>query len=209
MTQTISVQEDANSFSKTLTSIINANGNMHVSKHYDNSEEAIVNMQNSPIDIAIIDIQLPGISGIDIIASLQPLLPNNFFLMCSGFDDDNKLLNSLQAFASGYVLQTNEPQNIVSHMKDTITAGQPMSKNIAIKIVKCFQATSKPENTMRELTAKENEILVALSKGYLYKEIATQHNIMLDTVKKHCGNIYKKLGVSNKTEAINFYLRRR
>jgi two-component system, NarL family, response regulator LiaR len=209
MTQSISFQEESSSFSKTLTSIINADGNMQISKHYDNSEEAITNLQNSPIDIAIIDIQLPGISGIDIIASLQPLLPNNFFLMCSGFDDDNKLLQSLQAFASGYVLQTKEPQDMISHMKDTINAGEPMSKNIAIKIVKCFQATQKPETSMRELTAKENEILVALSKGYLYKEIATQHNIMLDTVKKHCGNIYKKLGVSNKTEAINFYLRRK
>jgi two-component system, NarL family, response regulator LiaR len=205
MPHTISLLEDDTTFSKILANIINADADLQVISQYFNCAQIIADLQSNPTDIAIIDIQLPDGSGVEVVEKLKPLMPNTLFLMCTSFDDDDKIFNSLKAGASGYIIKSDDPENIVAHIKDAINGGAPMSAGVAIKIVKYFNALPKVEKNLQELTVKENEILQALSKGYLYKEIASQQNIVIDTVKKHCSNIYVKLAVNNKTEAINIY----
>jgi two-component system, NarL family, response regulator LiaR len=206
MPHTISLLEDNSTFSKILTSIINADAELQVNNLYYNCEQAIVDLQINPTDVAIIDIQLPDGNGVDVVEKLKPLLPNTLFLMCTSFDDDDKIFNSLKAGASGYIIKTDDAENIVAHIKDAINGGAPMSAGVAIKIVKYFNTLPKGISTMQELTPKENEIILTLSKGFLYKEIAAQQNTSIDTIKKHCSHIYKKLAVNNRTEAINkFY----
>jgi two-component system, NarL family, response regulator LiaR len=208
MPHTISIVEDDTTFSKILASIINADADLQVISQYYNYAEAIADLPNNPTNVAIIDIQLPDGNGVDVVEKLKPLMPNTLFLMCTSFDDDDKIFNSLKAGASGYIIKTDDPENIVAHIKDAINGGAPMSAGVAIKIVKYFNALPKTEKPLQQLSAKENEILQALSKGFLYKEIAVQQNVVIDTIKKHCNHIYGKLAVSNRTEAINKYLGR-
>jgi two-component system, NarL family, response regulator LiaR len=200
----ISILEDDKTFSHILASFINADESLQVSSIYHNCAHVVAQFPQAPTPIAIVDIQLPDGSGIDVVAKLKPLHPDTCFMMCTSFDDDEKIFASLKAGASGYIVKTDDPENIVAHIHDAINGGAPMSAGIALRVVKYFQqATPSP---LAELTPKENIVLQQLSKGFLYKEIATQENITIDTIKKHCGNIYKKLHVNNKTEAINIYL---
>jgi two-component system, NarL family, response regulator LiaR len=201
MVHTITLIEDNIAFAKLLSSIINVDENLDVVQIFS-TKEAALSPDNLPTQIVIVDIQLPDGSGIDIVAQLKTVHPETIFLMCTSFDDDDKLFASLSAGASGYIVKTDDPQRIVTYIHDALHGGAPMSHGIAMRLVKHFQQQTNPQ-PLDELSAKENLILQHLSKGFLYKEIATQENISIDTVKKHCGNIYRKLHVSNKTEAIN------
>jgi two-component system, NarL family, response regulator LiaR len=185
---------------------INADNSLHVAANYNCCKDAKVNFCAAPSNIAIIDIQLPDGSGIDVVAHLKPLHPDTIFIMCTSFDDDEKIFASLKAGANGYIVKTDDPENIVAYIHDALAGGAPMSAGIALRVVKYFQQINNPK-PLAQLSEKENIILVHLSKGYLYKEIADMEHLAIDTIKKHCGNIYKKLHVNNKTEAINILLK--
>jgi DNA-binding NarL/FixJ family response regulator len=122
--------------------------------------------------------------------------------MCTSFEDEDYLFTSLKRGASGYIIKSDTPDQIVAAIRDVMNGGAPMSSSIARKVVNYFKKESR---SMAELTAKENELLNLLAAGLFYKEIAAEMNIGIDTVKKHASSIYKKLQVSNRTEAVNKY----
>jgi DNA-binding NarL/FixJ family response regulator len=128
--------------------------------------------------------------------------------MNTSFDDDENIFQALKSGASGYIIKTDSSDKIIESIRDVLQGGAPMSSGVAKKVIQFFSKLPAAASSLEELTPKENQILELLSKGYYYKEISGELNISLDTVKKHCGNIYRKLQVNNRTEAINIYLRR-
>lgn len=124
--------------------------------------------------------------------------------MCTAYDEDEKVFKALKAGAYGYLLKTTSPAEIMNAVQQLVNGGAPMSSDVARKVIASFQPPKQNTET-KNLTAREKEVLELLSKGLLYKEIAAQLSISIDTVKRHCFNIYEKLHVSNRTEALNKY----
>jgi two-component system, NarL family, response regulator LiaR len=207
MHRKISIIEDNLTFAHLLAQMINQDKDLEVANIYNNIASALDGLQNNPVDLVLVDIQLPDGSGNEAIKHLRPLMPKTKFLICTSFDDDAKIYEGLKAGSSGYIVKNDDPDLIVSYIRDVFDGGAPMSPGIATKVIKFFHEAALTPN-LEVLSQKENDILLALSKGAMYKEIAAQFNISLDTIKKHCGNIYRKLEVSNRTEAVNLLFQR-
>ena len=149
------------------------------------------------------DINLPGINGIECIKQLKQKIPHTQFMMFTVYENDENVFEALKAGATGYLLKNTEMAQITEALKDLHNGGSPMSVTIARKLVSVFQSQPKENASTDILSNRENEILHLLSKGLLYKEISDQLSISVNTVRQHIHNIYEKLHVQNRTEAIN------
>lgn len=196
----IVILEDDTEVRNGLIEILTNLPNFIVLEAYSNAEDFINQIPDLIPDIVIIDIGLPGMSGIECVKKLKPLYPKMLFLMWTVFDDDEKIFDALCAGASGYILKNNTPENILQAIQDIAQGGSPMSANIARKVVASFHQKTVSK---QELTKREMEMLELLSKGYRYKEIADKLFISIDTVRTHIRNIYEKLHVNSKLEAVN------
>ncbi len=202
----LALVEDNRSYASTLQKILNQETDIHCQKIYSNSSSAWNDEQTmSELNVLLLDIQLPDYSGIELLSKLKDKFPNIIYLILTVYEDEEKLFNSLKAGANGYILKSESPSIIMENIRSAVNGNAPMSTNIARKVVEFFHEGREKNKKLSELSPKENEILNLLSKGNLYKEIAEILNISLDTVKKHCGNIYRKLHVCNRTEALNIY----
>ena len=207
----IAIVEDLKEVAIELSHIINEDQGFVCNQVYFNAEEAITFLERNPVDIVLIDIGLPGMSGIEAIIHLKQVIPNTEFCMFTVFEDDDKIFNSLKAGAKGYVLKNDDPYTIVSSLKDLSRGGSPMNPIIARRVIDSFSKVKGSAKTVNEdlpLSPREMQILELLSQGLLYKEISQQLTITVGTVKQHIHKIYHKLQVNNKTEAINLYLKR-
>lgn len=175
---------------------------------YANAEEAMTALPGLQPDAVLMDINLPGISGIHCVNILKNKYPDMLFMMCTAYEDTNKIFDSLKAGASGYILKTEGPQNIMEALDDLIEGGSPMSSSIARKVVDSFADVEKEYTMVETLSAREKEVLNQLAKGLIGKEVADSLNISWGTVRKHVQNIYKKLHVNTRVEAVNLYLKR-
>lgn len=202
---TIIIVEDNPVFSKGLQQIIELIPGAELSQCYADAETAISEMPAFEPDIAIVDIQLRGkLTGLDVIRQIKPLLPATEFLVCTVNDNSNIVFDALSLGASGYILKDSTVNEIASAIADISTGGAPMSPFIAKKVITSFRENKQPENVLLSaLTTREREVLDLLAKGLLYKEIAGSLCIAHPTVKKHIRNIYEKLHVQNKVEALN------
>ncbi len=206
---TLSLLEDASSFINFIKTSIGQTDNLELINVAENLADALVLFSNNPTAIYLIDIQLPDGSGLEVIKKLKALQPEAKFIVCTAFDDDENVFNAIKAGANGYIVKTEEDLDIEKVLLACMQGEAPMSAGIANKILHYFyMLNQQKENVLEELTDKEKNVLDSLSKGFLYKEIASNYNITIDTIKKHCGNIYRKLRVNNRTEAINLYLGR-
>ena len=208
----IAIVEDLKEVAIELSHIINEEKGFVCNQVYFNAEEAITFLSKNPVDIVLIDIGLPGMSGIEAIIHLKQIVPQTEFCMFTVFEDDEKIFKSLKAGAKGYVLKNEDPTAIVHSLKDLSKGGSPMNPIIARKVIDSFSRVSiqgKDVNNNLPLSPREMEILELLSKGLLYKEISQSLGITVGTVKQHIHKIYHKLQVNNKTEAINLYLNRK
>ena len=177
-------------------------------------EEALLKVPLVNPNIVLMDINLgDGESGIDCVRQLKPLHPEILYMMCTVYEEDEKIFEALTAGANGYILKKTAPGKLLEAIRELYEGGAPMSSQIARKVVNAFQIRSaaadpissqgKPLNV---LSNRENEILELLAKGMLYKEIAGRLFISQETVRKHVYHIYEKLHVNNRVEAINkFY----
>jgi RNA polymerase sigma factor (sigma-70 family) len=153
-------------------------------------------------DVVLMDINLGStLTGIDCVKKLKPLQPSVLYLMCTVYEEDDKIFDALKAGASGYILKKTQPQKLLEAIRELYEGGAPMSSQIARKVVTTFQ--EKKDKGLEELSPREREILEHLAKGLLYKEISAELGISQETVRKHVYNIYEKLHVSNRVEAIN------
>ncbi|PTT31865.1 DNA-binding response regulator [Chryseobacterium sp. HMWF028] len=203
MSISIAIVEDEKNYNNALKKVINYQQDMKVIAQFFDGNDAMQNLTDISPDVVMMDIQLQDMLGIEIIEKLRKEMPNTQFIMCTSFDDDEKIFNSLKAGAMGYLVKGESMDKILSSIRDVYQGGAPMSFSIARRVLKHFERNLPEIKGFDELTEREKEILELLSEGLLYKEIADRKCISIDTVKKHVGNIYRKLHVNNKVEAIN------
>ena len=200
----IAILEDLKEVAAHLQTIFNREDDMTCTQLYQNAEDAMHFLVASPVDILIVDIGLPRASGIDAIRFLTEHCPTMQYCMFTVYEDDDKIFNSLQAGAKGYILKGAPADKIITAVRELHDGGSPMSPIIARKLLNVFQKLQvTPVVAALPLTSRELEILQHLSRGLLYKEIGDKLGITIGTVKQHIHKIYDKLQVSNRTEAIN------
>ncbi len=200
----VAILEDLDSYRNAMEALLNGSPGFTCSGAFDTAEKTLKNLKDITIDVALVDIHLPGMNGIELVKCIRELLPDTLCMMCTAYDEDEEVFQALQAGAHGYILKSTPLAKLLEAIQDLKNGGSPMSNEIARKVVMTFQQSSLPKADF-DLTKREKEILENLSKGLLYKEIAAKLFISLDTVRRHCFNIYTKLHVKNKTEAINKY----
>lgn len=197
----IGIIEDLDDYRKLLQILLEHTEDMQVVFSVSTAEEAIKSCSDNAPVVCIIDINLPGQSGIDFVKWVRSNHPDTLCLMCTAYDSDDTVFQSLEAGAHGYILKAMPPGSIVDAVKELCNGGSPMSSAVARKVVAAFSHKQAPETVV--LSEREKEVLELLSRGLFYKEISLQLNISIETVKRHCFNIYQKLHVSNRTEAVN------
>lgn len=180
---------------------------------YSDAESAIAGLPTRPPNVLLMDIQLPGVDGITAIRTMRGRLPDTEIIMLTALEDHDRIFASFAAGASGYLLKHTAPNKILEAIKEVYTGGSPMSAPIARRLVKFFghdkvvpPAPASPQVPSVEanasLTAREREVLDLMAEGLLYKEAADRLGLSVDTIRAHLRNIYKKLRVRNRTEAI-------
>ncbi|HEV7332576.1 MAG TPA: response regulator transcription factor [Flavisolibacter sp.] len=200
MIKLVSLVEDNALYQQALVDVIRSNEAFRLYKVYGSAEDAMDMLQNPP-DIAIVDINLPGKSGIELIATLQAQ-PQIQCLVCSMYEDDEHIVQALENGAVGYLLKDASVQEISHALDELVKGGAPMSPYIASRVISFFRKPKiKSENAL--LSSREKEVLQLVAKGLQYKEVADHLFLSTETVKKHMQNIYQKLHVQNKVEAVN------
>lgn len=169
---------------------------------YSNGEDAVAHLPALAPNVVLMDINLPGMSGIECIRKLKRLLPGTQLVMLTVLEDHERIFQSLAAGASGYLLKNTPPGKLLEALRDVHQGGAPMSAQIARCVVETFRRPAVSEGTAGILSPREQEILGLLAKGFLYKEIADQLRLSVETVRTHLRNIYEKLHVRSRTEAV-------
>jgi DNA-binding NarL/FixJ family response regulator len=172
---------------------------------FSNAEEALEAFIHSKPDVVLMDINLPGIDGIQCTRKIRELYPEILVMMCTVLEDSEKIFNALKAGANGYLLKRSAGQTLIQSIKDLLNGGAPMSSAIARKVVNSFKETEtrSPNIDESSLTRRENEILDLIAKGYANKEIAVKLTVSTHTIRTHIYHIYEKLHVRNRVEALN------
>jgi len=203
MSITLAIVEDLDEVRDGLKNFISLSQDFKVLDTFKTAEEAIHDLPQLKPDIVIMDINLPGMNGIECIRQVKNKIPGTQFMMFTVYENDEKVFEALKAGASGYLLKNTGLVQLIESLKELHNGGSPMSANIARKLVTLFRSEQKETANLEVLSSRENEILQLLAKGLLYKEIAEQLKISVSTVRQHIHHIYEKLHVQNRTEAIN------
>jgi DNA-binding NarL/FixJ family response regulator len=202
----VSIVEDIQEIRESLQRMISVADDFLCLSVYGNAEDAVKELPQVKPDIVLMDINLPGMSGIDCIKKIKALCPQIQFMMFTIYEDSEQVFDALAAGASGYLLKKTPKDQVLPAIKELYEGGSPMSTHIARKVVRYFQKQKEEKNKDSQLSEREKEILELLSKGFLYKEIGDRLHIATGTVRQHIHHIYEKLHVQNRTEAINkFY----
>jgi len=199
----VAIVEDDKNYNQALKNIIDFQEDMECVAQFFNGKNALQKLEDIEPDVVLMDIQLQDLSGIDIVFKLTELMPGTSFVMCTSFENDEKIFSALRAGASGYLVKGDPLDKIIQAILEAHKGGAPMSFAIAKRVLQHFQESKIQVQSLSLLTVTEKEVLELLAQGLLYKEIADKKNVTIDTIKKHIGNIYRKLQVSNKIEAIN------
>ncbi len=201
----ISIVEDDASARDILASLVdNAPGFTCISSHGD-AESALVALPDLKPDVVLMDINLPGQSGIECVRQLKPQLQTSQFLMLTVYKDANHIFEALAAGATGYLIKNTSARELLGAIQEVCRGGSPMSSNIARKVVQSFQAAAPVKSEADDLTVREREVLELLAEGQLYKEIAGVLNISVTTVCTHIRRIYEKLHVRSRGQAVARY----
>jgi len=214
MTITVCIVDDNKDIRSALEQIILMAEGYTLAGSFADAESALQKIPALQPNVVLMDINLgDGESGIDCVRQLKPQHPEILFMMCTIYEEDEKIFEALKAGANGYILKKTAPGKLLDALRELYEGGAPMSSQIARKVVNAFQAksadtpdTNPAVRTISILSNRENEILELLARGMLYKEIAARLFISQETVRKHVYHIYEKMHVNNRVEAINkFY----
>lgn len=197
----VAIVEDIREIREGLQALINLSEGFRCADVYSSGEEALTGLLAHPADVVLLDVHLPGISGIECLKMLKPRLPGTQFIMSTIYEDDDTIFESLRAGATGYLLKKTHPSRILEAISEVHRGESPMSAQIARRVISSFQ--QKPSDQTSLLSPREHDILQGLSRGLRYKEIADQLQISLQTVRTHTRHIYEKLQVQSRTEALN------
>jgi DNA-binding NarL/FixJ family response regulator len=204
----VSVVEDDNVVREQLVhQLERAHGFTCVSSHRS-AEAALEEIPRHKPDVVLMDINLPKMSGIDCVRQLKGQLPSTQYVMLTVYEDADVIFKSLLAGAVGYLLKgrTGSGVQVLEAVRDAARGGSPLNSLIARKIVQHFHHQPARPGTEQPISVREREVLELLSKGLPYKEIADMLGVNIETVRKHCHNIYEKLQVSSRTEAVVKFL---
>ena len=208
MKRRVSIVEDNRDLREAMSMMIEFTDSYEFVIAFENAEEAIEKIADFDVDVVLMDINLPGDSGIECVKKLKLNFPKMLFLMCTSYEEDDKIFQSLKAGASGYILKTDGPAKIINSLDELFEGGSPMTSSIARKVVASFSKINDNDKNIEILTLRENEILNSLAKGKMNKEVANEFEISIGTVRKHIQHIYEKLHVNTRVEAVNLYLKR-
>lgn len=218
MNTTVAIVEDNAGICSELEHLISRVGDFTCVSVCRNAENALAKLPAAQPDVVIMDIDLPGRSGIECTAKLKGLLPKTQFLMFTIYDESDVVLKALEAGAIGYILKTAEPAEIIRAVREAKLGGAPFTLEIGRKVAESFHRGGRPvepetvtlvPDPLSGLTYREDEILALLAKGLLCKEIASELRISTETVSTHLKSIYRKLGVSSRTQAVVKFLQRK
>jgi DNA-binding NarL/FixJ family response regulator len=204
----VAVVEDNRGTRESLVELLGRSSGLCCVGAHATGEEALRDLPAQRPDVVLMDINLPGMSGVECVAKLKEIVPNIQVLILTTYEDSDLIFCSLRAGASGYLLKNMPPAELVQAVEQVHAGGSPMSTQIARKLVNHFQQIKQPVSDVERLTKRELEILTLLAKGYLYKEIGDQLGISLSTVRAHLHAIYEKLHVQSRTQAVVKFLER-
>jgi len=201
MSVTVSIVEDDRETRESLVELLSGAPGLRCVSSYPTGEAAVRGIPVEKPDVALVDINLPGMSGIECVGKLKTQLPNLRALMLTTYEDSDLIFNSLRAGAKGYLLKNMAPAELFQAIEQVHAGGAPMSMQIARKVVDYFQSAGQSSTEVEQLTKREQEILALLAKGCLYKEISDTLQISMGTVRTHVQHVYAKLHVQSRMEA--------
>lgn len=208
----VCIVDDVSELRQALEEIVSSAEGYKCVGTMSNVSEALTRIPVLKPDVVLMDINLgESESGIDCVRELKPLTPSTNYMMCTVYEDDEKIFEALSAGASGYILKKTEPQKLLESIKELHEGGAPMSSQIARKVVVAFRerpVAVAHSPGIEQLSHREKQILEELSRGLMYKEIANVLFISPETVRKHVYYVYEKLHVTNRVEAVNKYFGR-
>jgi DNA-binding NarL/FixJ family response regulator len=200
--KTVALVEDDSGLRDQLTQILNSVPDIRCVGAYSSGEKALEQIPARPPDVVLMDIQLPGISGIECAARLKLLMPAVQIVMVTVYEDSERIFRALKAGASGYLLKSSPPEQLLEAVRDVHAGGSPMSSHIARKVVRHFHAIGSVPEQKTPLSPREGQVLDLLSTGFIYKEIADKLDIGVETVRTHVKSICQKMHARNRLEAV-------
>jgi|SRR5687767_13557668 len=199
----VTIVEDDKEILQSLLNLLAADKDVIVTRTFLNAEAFIEELPRLMVDVVLMDIGLPNKSGIQAVAEMKPRFPKVQYIMCTIYDDEEKVFNALCVGATGYLLKNTSLAEISDAIKTVYNGGSMMSASIARKVVQSFQNRKIQAKELENLTPRQWEILNFLDQGYRYKEIADKTNLSFETIKTYCRNIYEVLQVHSRTDALN------
>ncbi|HHY85955.1 MAG TPA: response regulator transcription factor [Verrucomicrobia bacterium] len=204
---TVSLVEDSEKFRTTLAKVINRSEGFRCVSQYGSAEEALKGLPSDKPDVVLMDINLPGMSGVECVRQLKQMLPDVQVIMLTVYEDTENIFNALAAGATGYLLKRTPQDKLLEGIREVHRGGSPMTTHIARKVVLSFKQSAPSAPPTENLSPREQEVLDYLAQGFLYKEIAEKLGISYETVHTYIRRIYEKLQVRTRTEAVAKFLR--
>jgi len=204
----VSIVEDNADMRESVALLLNQAPGLRCVSTYASAEAAVRDLPLQKPNVALVDIHLPGMDGIECVRRLKQQLPQLQVLMLTRYEQSDLIFDSIRAGASGYLLKSTPAAELVQAVEQVHAGGAPMTMQIARKVINHFQQIPHPVSEVEKLTAREREALALLAKGYLYKEIGDHLGISINTLRNHLRAIYEKLHVHSRTEATVKYLER-
>jgi len=204
----VSIVEDNDQLRGTLARLINKAEGFACLSQYANAEAALEGLPKDRPQVVLMDINLPGLNGVECVRRLKQLAPEISAVMLTAYEDTENIFNALAAGANGYLLKRAPRAELLEAIREVHRGGSPMTTHIARKVVQSFQRTEPASQPGETLSGREQEVLDYLSQGFLYKEIAEKMGISYETVHTYIRRIYEKLQVRTRTEAVAKFLRR-
>jgi DNA-binding NarL/FixJ family response regulator len=203
----VSIVEDSDNFRETLARVLNRAEGFRCISQYPNAEDALKALPKDKPDVVLMDINLPGMNGVECVRQLKAAVPTIQVMMLTVYEDTENIFNALAAGASGYMLKRTARDELLEAIREVHRGGSPMTTHIARKVVQSFQRAAPATSPTETLSPREQEVLDCLAQGFLYKEIAEKLSISYETVHTYIRRIYEKLQVRTRTEAVAKFLR--
>jgi DNA-binding NarL/FixJ family response regulator len=204
---TVSIVEDSEQVRGTLARLIDRATGFQCLSQFANAEAALDELPRTKPDVVLMDINLPGMNGVECVRQLKQLVPDIQVLMLTVYEDTQNIFNALAAGANGYLLKRTSRDELLAAIREVHRGGSPMTTHIARKVVQSFQSSGPSNQAAENLSPREQEVLDCLAQGFLYKEIADKLGISYETVHTYIRRIYEKLQVRTRTEAVAKFLR--
>ncbi|HEX3855817.1 MAG TPA: response regulator transcription factor [Verrucomicrobiae bacterium] len=205
---TVSIVEDNEQLRTTLARVLNRADGFSCVSQYPNAEDAVKDLPEVKPDVVLMDINLPGMNGVECVKQLKKLLPAVQIIMLTVYEDTENIFSALTAGANGYMLKRTTTKELLEAITEVHRGGSPMTMHIARKVVQSLQHTAATAQPTENLSEREQQVLDLLSQGLMYKEIAEKLGISYETVHTYIRRIYEKLQVRTRTEAVAKFLRR-